>query len=243
MGSRFVRGLTVADLVTLSNAMIGFLAIIVAPVNLTLAAQLILLAAVADGLDGVLARHLGGSDVGPYLDSLADVPSFALAPAVLVSVTVGGMALPGVPGPVEPVIVGAVPALFVGLGVLRLGVYSAYDTTASNTVGVPTTLAATVLAASSLTIHATQPLVLGGTLVLALLMISPVSYPDLLARDALIMGVIHVFTVLFPTVYGRIFPYALVTLAVAYLVFGPWLYWGESERRHRDPASPKGKRS
>lgn len=243
MAMRFVEGLTIADAVTLSNAVIGFIAVIVAPIDHQLAARLILLAAVADGVDGVLARHVGGSEVGPYLDSLADVSSFALAPAVVVFVFLGGVSLPGLPPAAEPFVIGAVPVLFVTLAVLRLGVYSAYDTKSSTTIGAPTTLAATILGASMLTAMATEPIVLVGTVALALLMVAPIGYPDLLARDAIIMGVVHVLAVLFPTFYGRVFPYALVTLALAYLVLAPWLYWGESERRLRRPASTKGKRS
>lgn len=243
MGSRFVEALTAADVVTLANAAIGFIAIVVAPTDPELAARLILLAAVADGIDGVMARHLGGSEVGPYLDSLADVSSFALAPAAVVYVFVSDLSLPGLPAPAHTLALAGVPAAFVALAVLRLGVYSTYDTKSSTTVGVPTTLAATILSASMLVGHTTQSMVFVGTAILAVLMVSPIGYPDLLARDAVIMGIIHVLAVLFPTFYGRMFPYALITLAVAYLTLAPWLYWGESERRRREPASAKGKRS
>lgn len=243
MGSRFVRELTAADAMTLTNAIIGFLAVIMAPTDHELAARLILLAAVTDGLDGVLARRFGGSDVGPYLDSLADVASFAIAPAVLVYVFVSDLSIAGVPEALEPLLLAALPALFVSLAVLRLGVYSTYDTKSSTTIGAPTTLGATILGAVLLTGLASQPLVVVGTGILAILMVSPIGYPDLLARDAIIMGVIHVLAVLFPAFYGRVFPYALVTLAVAYLVLAPSFYWGESERLLREPPSAKGKRS
>lgn len=46
---------------------------------------LILLAALADGLDGILARKLGAeSAMGAQLDSLSDFLSFGVAPAILV---------------------------------------------------------------------------------------------------------------------------------------------------------------
>jgi CDP-diacylglycerol--serine O-phosphatidyltransferase len=48
--------------------------------------RLILLAAVADGLDGALARYLGAtSRMGEQLDSLADIIAFGAAPAFLYS--------------------------------------------------------------------------------------------------------------------------------------------------------------
>lgn len=240
MRSRFLGELTVADVVTLGNVVIGFLAVAVAPTDPELAARLVLLAAVADGIDGVLARAFGGSAMGPYLDSLADVPSFAIAPAMIVYV-VGVDTDVGLHDGLEAGLVVAVPALFVAMAVLRLGAYSAYDTAASRTVGAPSTLAATIIAVSVLTVHWTPELMIGGMAILAGAMISPFTYPDLLARDAIIMGVIHVLAVAVPMAYGRVFPYALLTLALAYLVLGPQFYWGETERRLRDP--PKGKRS
>ena len=48
------------------------------------AALLIMLAALADGLDGTLARALHGvCDMGAQLDSLADVVAFGVAPAFI----------------------------------------------------------------------------------------------------------------------------------------------------------------
>lgn len=243
MGSRFLSELTLADCVTLANAALGVLAVLIALHDPELAARIILLAAVTDGIDGIVARHLGGSKVGPYLDSLADVSSFAVAPAVLLYISFGDIEAIGLTDTLGSVIVFGVPLLFVSCAVLRLGFYSAYDTAATKTVGAPTTLAATVLAASLLTVHASTTLLIIGGILLSFAMISPITYPDLLARDALLMGGIHIMTVIRPEFYGRVFPYALVTLAIAYLFFGPWLYWGESERRLREPPSSKGKRS
>lgn len=49
-----------------------------------LAPTLILVAAVADGIDGYLSRLFSGSEIGANLDSLADVISFGLAPVAIV---------------------------------------------------------------------------------------------------------------------------------------------------------------
>jgi len=68
MKPRFVGRLGPADAITLANAGIGFLAVVIAFADAELAARLVLLAAVADGLDGVVARAFGGSPAGEYLD-------------------------------------------------------------------------------------------------------------------------------------------------------------------------------
>ncbi|WP_440006109.1 protein sorting system archaetidylserine synthase [Halomicrococcus sp. SG-WS-1] len=222
MQPRFVGRLSLADAVTVSNAAVGFLAVVVADANPELAARLVLLAAVADGLDGVLARHVGSSAAGPYLDSLADVASFGVAPATLVVAVVAeswGLYTPR--GAVA--VLGA--ALFVGAAIVRLGLYTAYDTDDDVTEGVPTTLASVVLSAGVL-VGVTDPLALVVlAYVLTVLMVSTITYPDLLARDALIMGVVHSLAVLIPDFLGRTFPYALLTLALAYLLLGPHFYW------------------
>ncbi|WP_226040985.1 protein sorting system archaetidylserine synthase [Natrinema sp. DC36] len=228
---RFVGRLGVADAVTIANAALGFVAVVVAVVDIDLAARLILLAAIADGLDGILARRYGGTDAGPYLDSLADVASFAVAPAVLSFVVVrDGLGIDFSAISAELLLVTTVCALFVAMAVTRLGMYTAYDISGSYTEGVQTTLAATILGAAILA-GETQPwLVLAVTGAFCYLMVSRIQYPDLLARDAAIMGVIHALAILVPDFVGRTFPYALLTLGLAYMVLSPWLYWGDAER-------------
>ena len=228
---RFVGRLGVADAVTIANAALGFVAVVVATIDIELAARLILLAAIADGLDGILARRYGGTDAGPYLDSLADVASFAVAPAVLsFTVVTDGLAVGFDAITAELLAVTGVCALFVAMAVTRLGMYTAYDISGSYTEGVQTTLAATILGAAILAGETRPVLVLAVTAAFCYLMVSRIQYPDLLARDAAIMGIVHALAILVPTVAGRTFPYALLTLGLAYMTLSPWFYWGERER-------------
>lgn len=87
----FKRGLNwVPNLFTLGNLSLGFFAILLASRAhqnerlLVIAAILILLAMLCDGLDGFAARLLKAqSELGAQLDSLADLTAFGIAPAVL----------------------------------------------------------------------------------------------------------------------------------------------------------------
>ena len=226
MHPRFVGRLGLADAVTVANATLGFVAVVAAFVDIGLAARLVLLAAIADGLDGVVARWRGGTPAGPYLDSLADVASFGIAPAILVYVAVSTeWAVSPTEPSTEVAVAIALPALFVGMAVARLGIYTAYDTETEDTLGVPTTLAATIMGAAVLAGMTDPWFLLGVTAAFCYLMVSPITYPDLLTRDALIMGVVHALAVIVPGFYGRTFPYALLTLALAYLVLAPRFYW------------------
>ncbi len=225
---RFVGRLGIADAVTIANAALGFVAIVVAFIDISLAARLILLAAIADGLDGILARRYGGTAAGPYLDSLADVASFAVAPAVLAFVVISdGLEIGFDTLTLELALVTAIGALFVAMAVARLGLYTAYDTADNYTEGIQTTLAATIIGAAILAGHPVDDpwLILAITAAFCYLMVSTIEYPDLLARDALIMGVVHALAILIPTFAGRTFPYALLTLGIAYMTLSPWFYW------------------
>jgi CDP-diacylglycerol--serine O-phosphatidyltransferase len=224
MQLRFVGRLGVADAVTIGNAMLGFLAAFVAVEDASLAARIVLLAAVADGLDGVIARKRGGTPAGPYLDSLADVASFGVAPALLVASRATGVwSLDA--RPVAYALSLLVPAVFVAMAVTRLGLYTAYDSDASETEGVPTTLASTVLAAGVLAGFVGPAVLLALAGLLALLMVTRITYPDLHPQDALVMGVVQVLAVSLRGHLGAVFAFALLFLSLAYLVLGPRFYW------------------
>ncbi|MDS0298465.1 protein sorting system archaetidylserine synthase [Halogeometricum sp. S1BR25-6] len=230
MKPRFVGKMGLADAVTVGNAALGFLAAVAATASVALAARLILLAAIADALDGVIARRRGGTAVGQYLDSLADVASFGVAPALLVAVAVRqtwaadrlrlAVALAGT-------------ALFVAAAVTRLGLYTAYDGDHAQTEGVQTTLAATILSAGVLAGFADPVVLVPLVYLLAVLMVTTVTYPDLHAQDALIMGVVQALAILLSGPYGRRlvgdlgqgFAFGLLFLALSYLFFGPMFYW------------------
>jgi len=84
--------LSVADSVSIINAIFGLLSIIVLFENFEIELNLkirisysfILLAILGDGLDGILARKLRKSEIGVILDSMADMTSFVIAPSIFI---------------------------------------------------------------------------------------------------------------------------------------------------------------
>ena len=82
--NQILHTLKLPDFVTLLNALCGVIAIIIVLDGFTyLAPLLILIAAVADGADGHIARKFSSSEIGGNLDSLADVISFGVAPVII----------------------------------------------------------------------------------------------------------------------------------------------------------------
>lgn len=226
MSLRVRERLGLADVMTLLNATLGVVAMAAAVVgDPALVARLILLAAVADGLDGIIARTRGGTEVGPYLDSIADVVSFGTAPALFVFAVARDTWMPLADQPARLAVAVAVPALFVVLSLVRTGLYTVYVGEDEDRPGIQNTLASSILAAGYLAGVTAVPVVLGATVVLSLLMVAPMPYPKLAARDALVMGIVQMGAIARPAVFQRIFPRVLLVAAMAYMVLAPWAYW------------------
>ncbi|MCZ7392469.1 MAG: CDP-diacylglycerol--serine O-phosphatidyltransferase [Candidatus Methanoperedens sp.] len=91
MGENILKLIKPADIITLVNALLGFASIIMTlRGEVESALVLVLIAVIADGADGAVARYSGYGVLGANLDSLADVISFGLAPAVLAFVFLKG---------------------------------------------------------------------------------------------------------------------------------------------------------
>lgn len=89
----------IPNLLTCGNLLAGSLAVIFTLYHhrADVAMALIVLAAIFDFFDGLVARALGvSSPIGKDLDSLADVVSFGLAPATLVWYTLQGLGITSV---------------------------------------------------------------------------------------------------------------------------------------------------
>ncbi len=166
------------DVFTLLNLVFGFFAILFASrgaagSSFQYALVFILLAAMADGLDGLVARKLGGSPLGANLDSLADLVSFGLAPPFL---AISAFHLP--PG------IWPVAMLFLLCGALRLARFNVVSEKGDQHFeGLPIPAAGIALSASVLLNMPMLTVLL--MLFLALLMTSSIPYPKI--RDLRLM--------------------------------------------------------
>ena len=166
------------DIFTLLNLVFGFFAILFASrasgSSLQYALVFILLAAMADGLDGLVARKLGGSPLGANLDSLADLVSFGLAPPFL---AISAFHLPPSLWPAA--------ILFLLCGALRLARFNVVSEKGDQHFeGLPIPAAGLALSASVLLGRPLLTVLL--MLFLALLMTSSIPYPKI--RDLRLMA-------------------------------------------------------
>lgn len=222
MRPRLVALLEPPDIITLINAALGVGAVIAVAYGDTVnAARLILLAVVADGLDGFVARRTTASEVGVQLDSLADVVSFGVAPAILVHAVARGAGL----------LVSLVPVVFVLAAIVRLAAYNVRDADSGGFTGAPSTLAGALVAAFYLAgahrfLGTNQvAFYIALTIVLSYLMLVDVRYPELRNRDAVAMGAVIVGAVIVPGVFDSALVYVVLASLLGFLVFAPRAYW------------------
>ncbi|MGN9766057.1 CDP-alcohol phosphatidyltransferase family protein [Micromonospora sp. SD12] len=205
----------VVNACTLSSLMLGMLAIFLAMQGEVRVAALFLIACVIfDGLDGALARKFGvASPFGAQMDSLADMCSFGLAAPVVVYASLAG----SVSTPAAAVAC----ALVAACAAIRLARFNVSPKDGRFFCGVPTTMAAAVLA---LTVAIGLPVpgivLVAGVALLAFAMVSSFPYAKL-ARLVKLPPWLWLAPVIGALIDIRL-TFALIV--VGYLVSGPVLW-------------------
>ena len=226
------RGLyLLPHLITTANLAFGFYAIVQSFAGRhDLAALGIVLAAVADGIDGRVARLTGAtSRFGVEYDSIADTVSFGVAPAML-AFSAGNLHVLGRPGWV-------MAFTFTVCAALRLARYNVMPARYKGRFeGMPSPAAACMVAATQwfvsflrdngVAFSVPELVVAAGVVVLGLLMVSPIPYRSNKELDlrhsygTLVLVVIALLLVIQePSV-------TLFAIGVAYVLSGPlgWLW-------------------
>ncbi|MDQ1332441.1 MAG: CDP-diacylglycerol---serine O-phosphatidyltransferase [Bacteroidota bacterium] len=135
----------IPNFITSLNLASGFVAILYAATGeLVTASWLILAAMIFDFFDGFSARLLNAySETGKELDSLADVVSFGVAPAVIIYMLLGngtGLIDRGIhdSGSLKRVLILISPALMPVCAALRLAIFNIDETQKTSFKGLPT---------------------------------------------------------------------------------------------------------
>ncbi|HEX3011897.1 MAG TPA: CDP-diacylglycerol--serine O-phosphatidyltransferase [Syntrophomonadaceae bacterium] len=164
------------NMITLCNLLFGSISILyTVKGEFGPSAVFIILAVLMDSMDGRLARRFHTtSELGKELDSLCDLVSFGVAPAILLYTQVfanhvGYIALTAI----------ILTLLYIICGALRLARFNVLNNH-EFFMGIPITLAGAFMAVISLFLsHLSAPLILFIILVLALLMVSNIRVPKL----------------------------------------------------------------
>ncbi|MBX7265279.1 CDP-alcohol phosphatidyltransferase family protein [Micromonospora sp. Llam7] len=200
---------------TLASLLLGINAIFVAMQGDVRLAALLLIACVGfDGLDGALARKLGvSSPFGAQMDSLADMCSFGLAAPVVVYASLAGSA------PTAAAAVAA--ALVAACAAIRLARFNVSPSDGRFFSGVPTTMAAAVLALMVVIgLPVPGAVQIAGVALLAFTMVSSFPYAKL-ARLVKLPPWVWLAPVLGALIDVRL---TFGLIVVGYLVSGPVLW-------------------
>lgn len=206
---------SIPNVFTLGNLFLGMLAIMLAlDGRYSLSAIMIIIAMLLDGLDGRVARALNcSSEFGKQLDSLSDVISFGVAPALLMYL-ISFQSLP------QTGLVWVVTALFPMCGALRLARFNVHKGIPGYFIGLPIPAAGGVLATLSLFNKDISALYLIiAMILLSYLMVSSVKYPNFkkvgLPKKAIVFTP---FVILLAVIIAVIFPEQISKLIFVPLV-------------------------
>ncbi|WP_135610927.1 archaetidylserine synthase [Methanococcoides sp. AM1] len=209
------KALRVPDLVTLGNALFGMMAIFSACSGYAdLAFIFIFFAAIADGMDGFLARRMPNSAIGEYLDSLADAISFGVAPAA---------ALYFIYGYSHPYIMAIGACFYLFCGIIRLARFNTKQKSIPDFEGLPITASAVVIASYMLMADRYVQFygVIAIVLLLSFLMVSEYPYPKLRGAKAMafvaIVFILPIASYIVLPAYLSIFSTAMFLLLLLYL--------------------------
>lgn len=229
----------IPNIVTVAAMLAGFSSILIVIQGIAtedanffnLAARLIMLAMILDGLDGNLARWLGGqSEFGAELDTFVDMTAFGIAPAVLIfGVTTLGdeFSAPHM----------LLPTFLALSGVVRLARFKAKDPQRGQGgyTGLPITVSAGFVALFTFIMYTSQPdaasikegvvlnLFFIGIVVFSFLQVSNIRYPKPTKNAILFIPCLVLVTgfLLLGSETAILFAYLLIVLGAFYVFLGP----------------------
>jgi CDP-diacylglycerol--serine O-phosphatidyltransferase len=213
-----IKLLSLADIITIMNAVMGFLAILMVFSNqFQLAAAFILLGLLADGLDGIVARRMGNGQMGEYLETIADMISLSIAPLVLLyktyyDVVVAQFSL--------HLLLGVVLVFSLICSMIRLSSFSLLKEK-HFFIGLPTSASAVFLVLTSF-LKLDVRYILPFIVILALAMISSIRFPKPGLKMDLVAAVFIIATILLDSMYNNIAPLLLLAALVSYIIVGPF---------------------
>lgn len=186
---RWMSRISPADLVTMTNGLLGTLAITYILDGEHMVASFLLFVAVAvDGIDGPIARKFGSPhDFGRFLDSISDGVSFCLAPGLLIYNNFYDKGLGSAWGSIPNALALIACMAFVTFGLLRLSRFAGKEFKYGHFIGLPTPAAAMIVIITCMlwgreelnpfAISYSLYYMTGFILFISLLMISDVPYP------------------------------------------------------------------
>ena len=210
-----IKLLSVADVISVCNAVFGGLAILVLFTDynfkIHLSISLIFLGLLADGLDGIIARRFKKSDIGDYLESMADMTTMVVAPAVFIFY----IYMDALSGEfIRQIFLFISLVLFFSFGIIRLASFNLFKKEKIY-IGLPASASAIILLILAY-FEVQLIIILFTTIVIGALMASDIVFP----KTGKYLNSAALILILLTIIFGKTFyGFAPIFLLIAILVF------------------------
>ena len=215
--------LSIADYFSLVNAILGFFSIIsllssFIPDELKIRVSLtfLLLALLADGLDGIIARRTRRSEVGEHLDSMADMTSMGVAASVFIYLTYHSSISSSFYSHIYLFIA---LIFYISAATIRLSSFYKMKK-GSYYVGLPVPASSIILLMFAF-IQVKFIVILPVIVILSALMICNISFPKPGQKIDIIATILIFLILIFGDSFNYIFPLILLIAMVIYAIGGP----------------------
>lgn len=219
-----IKLISVADLISLTNAIFGFLSIVFLlselisdeEMRLRVAFSFILLALLADGLDGIVARKTKTSEIGEYLESIADMTSLIIAPSIFIYFIYQDLLKGSI---INHIYLLIALVLFLFLGAIRLASFHVMKNKIYF-LGLPAS-AGTIILLTLSYFEVEFLYIIPAIIFISLAMISNVQFPKPVFKINAIASILIVLTLIIGKDFYGFVPILLLTAIFIYSVIGP----------------------
>lgn len=212
-----IKFISIADIISLLNAIFGFLSIIFLFLNeIHYSFTFILLALMADGLDGIVARKTRESEIGTYIEAIADIISLSLAPSIFIyynylSIVTNYIEL-------HILLIISIIALL-SLSIIRLSSFHLVKEKKFFT-GYPVS-ASTILLIILTYLHINILIIIPLIFIISIFLILNIKFPKPSMKISILTALIIFLTIILGKSYNSIVPMILLFLIIIYSLFGP----------------------
>ncbi len=235
MQRSMLKLLSSADLISIINAVLGVFAIIVLllesigdqELRIHISFSLILLALLADGLDGIIARRFSKSNIGEYLEAMADMTSMVVAPAVFIFIVYSDLLQDNI---FRNFYLFIAIGLFLFFGIVRLASFTVMKEK-KYYVGIPASASAIILLVLSY-LKVNFIFILPAVVIIGSLMASNIIFPKTNKKMNFIATLLIFLTIIFGKNYYSFAPILLLIGILGY-TFGGYLYVNFTKKGQR----------
>jgi CDP-diacylglycerol--serine O-phosphatidyltransferase len=219
-----IKLVSIADLISITNAIFGIMAILVlfpnfssnADFQLRVSFSLILLALLADGFDGIVARRVRKSELGEYLESMADMTSLVIAPAAFIYIIYSESVADVL---YRHIYLLFALVLFLFFGIIRLASFHILKED-RYFIGLPASASTIILLIVSW-FEVGFIFILPTVIIIGAFMASDIKFPKPGLKINLIATILIILSLIFYNIYKGIAPFLLLLAILFYVIGGP----------------------